>query len=206
MANIIFGVLVPTAAEQSSNKGGPLKYVVSVDHPEKIKALEGSMKKFDEYYKKLYKDLVGVCHKYLIRITPLHTGKLRGGWTAFLDKHQIDYSKQLFDTSLYSSWKKSNKTPEHREYANDSTKVEEGKALSRLEDSLPSATDVSIDNLVDYRDDMDFGTSKVPGRHFTDQAHYKSEAWFDKYFALWLAKMEKAGAVVPPPAVDDIPN
>jgi len=206
MSDTLFGVHIPSASEQAANKSGPLKYVVTVDHPEKVKALEGSMKKFDEYYKKLYKDLVGACHKYLIRITPLHTGKLRGGWTAFLDKYQIDYSKHLYDTSLYSSWKKSNKTPEYREYATDSSKVNEGKAFSHLEDTLPNSTDVSIDNQVPYKDDMDFGTSKVPARHFTDQAQYKSEAWFEKYFSLWLAKMEKAGAVVPPPSVEDIPN
>ena len=206
MADLLFGIRVPSASEQIANKTGAMKLVVSVERPEELKRLENSLKKFDEYYKKLYKDLVGVCHKYLIRLTPLHTGKLRGGWTAYLDKYQIDYSKQLYDTSLYSAWKKANKTAEYRSYAPDSTKVEEGKALSRLEDALPQTTEVSIENLVDYKDSMDFGTSVVPGRHFTDQALYKSEHWFDKYFSLWLAKMEKAGAVVPPPVPDEIPN
>ena len=121
MGDVIFGVQIPSASEQLANQSGAIKMAVSVDHPEKVKALEDSMKKFDEYYKKFYKDLVGACHRYLIRLTPLHTGKLRGGWTAFLDKYQIDYSKQLYDTSLYSSWKKANKTPEHREYAPDSS-------------------------------------------------------------------------------------
>ena len=206
MGDVIFGVQIPSASEQLANQSGAIKMAVSVDHPEKVKALEDSMKKFDEYYKKFYKDLVGACHRYLIRLTPLHTGKLRGGWTAFLDKYQIDYSKQLYDTSLYSSWKKANKTPEHREYAPDSSKVEEGKALSHVEDALPQDTVVSIENMVEYKDSMDFGTSQIPGRHFTDQAMYKSAHWFEKYFTLWLAKMEKAGAVVPPPAVEDIPN
>lgn len=204
MADIIFNVRVPTVAEQAGN--GTLKLTVSVDNPKDVKKIEDSLKKFDEYYRKLYKDLVGVCHKYLIRVTPLHTGKLRGGWTAFLDKYQIDYSRQLFDTSLYGAWKKSNKTEEYRSYAPDSTKVAEGKAFSHLEDALPRITEVSIENQVEYKDAMDFGTAAVPGRHFTDIAVYKSELWFEKYFSMWLARMEKAGAVVPPPDVEDISN
>jgi len=206
MADTIFNVRVSSMSEQIASQKGGLRFAITVERPEELKKFEKSLKKFDEYYKRLYKDLVGVCHKYLIRLTPLHTGKLRGGWTAFLDKYQIDYSKQLYDTSLYSSWKKANKTPEYREYAPDSSKVSEGKALSHAEDALPQNTVVSIENQVDYKDSMDFGTSKIPGRHFTDQALYKSEHWFEKYFTLWLAKMEKAGAIVPPPTVEEIPN
>lgn len=204
MADLLFGVKVPTAAEQANT--GTLRLTVSVENPKKIKELEDSLKKFDEYYRKLYKDLVGACHKYLIRVTPIHSGKLRGGWTSYLDKYQIDYSKQLYDTSLYGSWKKSNKTEEYRSYKFDSTKVDEGKGFSRLEDGLPRITEVSIENQVEYKDSMDFGTATVPGRHFTDIALYKSEHWFEKYFKQWLASMEKAGAVVPPPEVQEIPN
>ena len=204
MSDYLFGIRVPTAAEQLGS--GTVHLTVSVGNPKEVKEIEDSFKKFDEYYRKLYKDLVGACHRYLIRVTPLHTGKLRGGWTSYLDKYQMDYSKQIFDTSLYGTWKKSNKTEEYRSYAMDSTKVDEGKAFSRLEDNLPKITDVSIENLVEYKDSMDFGTSKVPGRHFTDVALYKSEHWFEKYFSQWLAKMEKAGLVVPPPVVDEIPN
>jgi hypothetical protein len=205
MADTLFGVHVPSGSEQMAIKSA-LRFSVSVDNPAKVKALEKSFAKFDEYYKKLYKDLVGVSHRYLIRITPLHTGKLRGGWTAFLDKYQIDYSKELYDTSLYSTWKKANKTEEYRNYAIDSSKVEEGKAFSHLDDAMPGDTVVGIENMVPYKDDMDFGTSVVPGRHFTDIALYKAEHWFDKYFSQWLASMERAGAVVPPPTVGDIPN
>lgn len=205
MPDHLFGVNVPTAAEQLAMRGA-LRFSVSVENPQKVKELEKSFAKFDGYYKKLYKDLIGTCHKYLIRVTPLHTGKLRGGWTAFLDKYQIDYSKQLFDTSLYGAWKKSNKTAEYRSYAIDSTKVEEGKSFSRLEDALPWHTEVSIENTVAYKDAMDFGTATIPGRHFTDIALYKSEHWFEKYFSQWLTRMEKAGAVVPPPVPEEIPN
>jgi hypothetical protein len=204
MSDFLFGVNVPSAAEQAGSSKFSL--TVSVANPKDVKAQEEALKKFDEYYKKLYKDLVGTCHKYLLRVTPLHTGKLRGGWTAFLDKYQIDYSKQLYDTSLYSVWKKANKTEEYRSYAPDSSKVAEGKTFSHLEDNLPKDTVVSLENQVEYKDAMDFGTATVPGRHFTDIALYKAEHWFDKYFSLWLAKMEKAGAVVPPPAVEEIPN
>lgn len=204
MSDYLFGVRVPTAAEQEGS--GVLKLTVSVANPKEVKDQEEAFKKFDEYYRKFYRDLVGACHKYLIRVTPLHTGKLRGGWTAFLDKYQIDYSKQIFDTSLYGSWKKANKTEEYRSYAPDSTKVAEGKAMSHLEDGLPHVTEVSIENQVEYKDSMDFGTSKVPGRHFTDIALYKAEYWFDKHFTMWLAKMQKAGAVVAPPDVGEIPN
>jgi len=204
MSDYLFGIRVPTAEEQLGS--GDVRLTVSVVNPKEVKKIEDSLKKFDEYYRKLYKDLVGACHKYLIRVTPLHTGKLRGGWTAYLDKYQIDYSKQIFDTSLYGTWKKANKTEEYRSYAPDSTKVDEGKAFSHLEDSLPRITDVAIENQVEYKDSMDFGTAKIPGRHFTDIALYKSEHWFEKYFSQWLAQMEKAGLVVPPPEVQEIPN
>ena len=206
MADTIFGIKVYSASETPGFKVGPVRYKVTVERPEELKKLENSMKKFDQYYKKLYKDLVAVSHKYLIRVTPIHTGKLRGGWTAFLDKYQIDYSKQLYDTSLYSDWKKANRTEEYRSYAFDSTEVEAGKSFSKLEDALPRTTEVAIENTVEYKDAMDFGTAKVPGRHFTDIALYKAEHWFEKYFTEWMARMEKAGAIVPPPAVDEIPN
>jgi hypothetical protein len=196
--------MVPSASEQAGS--GTLRLSISVANPKQVKDLEKSLAKFGEYYRKLYKDLVGVCHKYLIRVTPLHTGKLRGGWTAYLDKYQIDYSKQIFDTSLYGAWKKGNKTEEYRSYAPDSTQVAEGKAFSQLEDGLPKTTEVAIENTVPYKDAMDFGTGSIPGRHFTDIALYKAEHWFEKYFSQWLARMEKAGAVVPPPEVQEIPN
>ena len=205
MSYTLFGARILTASEQRETNGN-LRFTVSVENPEKVKEIEKSFAKFDEYYKKLYKDLVGASHKYLIRVTPLHTGKLRGGWTAFLDKYQIDYSRQLYDTTLYDTWKRGNKTEGYRNYAPDSSQVAAGKGLSHLEDSLPSSTNISIENAVEYKDDMDFGTRFVPGRHFTDIALYKAEHWFDKHFSQWLAKMEKAGAIVPPPKVEEIPN
>lgn len=209
MSTILFGVRVPTKSEQEQQQSKGimgLGVTITVDNPNEVKKLEGGFKKLDEYKVSLFKDLVGAIHKYLIRLTPLHTGKLRGGWLAFLDKYQVDYSKQLYDTSLYGAWKKGNKTEAYRSYAPDSAKVEEGKAMSRLEDGLPKETQVYLENTVEYKDAMDFGTSKVQGRHFTDIALYKGEHWFEKYFTQWFDRMSKAGAIVPPPKVEDIPN
>jgi len=203
MPNQFFGVNIPSPNEQLG-KGGPLRISFSVDNPEQFKKFEESIPKFDEYYRQLYFNLVAEIHKYLLRLTPLHTGKLRGGWTAFLDKYRIDYSRQLFDTSLYNAFKKANKTPEYRTYQPDNMSVAAGKTLSKLEDKLPGDTDISVENQVDYKDFLEFGTSQIPGRHFTQQAVYKGEWLFDKYFEKWFKKMEDAGAIVEPPKVEEI--
>lgn len=202
MGTRVFGVYFPDANEQ--NKGGPFKVTVTLDNPQEVKEMENFDKNFKRYYVKLFSDLVAETHKYLIRLTPMHTGRLRGGWTAYLDKYQRDYARQLKDTSLYDSFKKQNKTAEHQVYKFDQAEFEKGKSESQLEDKLPNDTDVNLDNKVPYLDAMDYGTTEVPARHFTEQAKYKGELWFQMHFNMWLAEIERAGAIIPPPKVREI--
>lgn len=195
---IFFGVSIPSEAVQlSSQRGSPLRITVTVENPEEVKKLETLGKDFEREFKELYKNLVGESHKYLLRITPLHTGRLRGGWTRFLDKHQIDYTKQIFDTSLYNAIKKSNITPEHQEYKPDHVAVERGKAESSLDDKFPADTDVTIINNVPYLDFLDVR------QHFTDIARFKAEFLFETQLEAWLNKIERSGAVVP---ADEVPE
>ncbi len=163
-----------------------------------------SKKEFSTFYKQLYLNLTLEIHKYLIRLTPAHTGKLRGGWTGVLDKYQRDYTRQIQDTSLYDAFKKANKTVEYREYAFDSNAIKEGQKLSQYKDALPTDTEISITNNVPYKDIHEFGTSEIPGKQFTLRAAYKGELWFEQEFKKWLKKIEDAGAVVPPDQVPEI--
>jgi hypothetical protein len=201
----LFGISLATENEQLGG-AGTLKFAVTIENIQEAKKYEKLADQFDKYYKKLYLDIVVEIHKYLIRLTPLHTGKLRGGWTALLDKYQRDYSKQISDTSLYNVFKTANITPDYKTYQFDSGAVQKGKAQSFLEDKMPSDTDISIDNQVEYRDYLDSGTSKIPARHFVESARYKGELWFNQYFDLWFKKMEAAGAIVVPPKVEEIGN
>jgi hypothetical protein len=200
--NQFFGVNILNESEQIGHRGS-FRVSFSIGNPKEVKEAEKLQETFDKYYKKLYFDLVTEIHKYMIRITPAHTGQLRGGWTAFLNKHQIDYTKQMYDTSLYDSFKNGNFTPESKIYQFDSASIEMGKSKASVEDKFPADTDVSISNGVEYKDYMDYGTSKIAGRHFTDLARYKGEFLFEQQFNRWLNKMEKAGAVVP---ADEVPE
>jgi hypothetical protein len=203
MGYYLAGKLIPTEQEQLS-KSGILKFAFVLENPKEAVVMYKQFDKFPEYYRQLFKSLVVEIHKYLIRITPMHTGKLRGGWTAFLDKYQINYTKQLLDTSLYNIFKRANVTPEYKQYQFNYGEVQKGKASSQLEDKLPMDTDVSIENQVEYKDHLDFGTTRISARHFTEIARYKGELWFTEHFQKWINKMNEAGAIVPPPDVKEI--
>jgi hypothetical protein len=204
MGDTFFGVRIASLSEQVRGIKG-LGVAVTVENPRKVKLLEESFDKFEDYYRKFFKDIVIETHKYLLRVTPLHTGKLRGGWTAFLDKYQIDYSKQMYDQSLYSSWKGSNKTPEHRVYNVDSAAVEKGKSFSVVSDNLKKFI-VVLTNKVPYSEHLNYGTSTIPGRHYLTQTKYKSDFWYKKYMKVWIKSMSKSGIIAPPPKIDEIPN
>lgn len=201
MGETIFGVNIKSEVEQlSKQRSGPLRLTVSIDNPKEVKKIEKSIKRFSKYNLELYRNIVFEIHKYLIRVTPLDTGKLRGGWTAILDKYTKDYSRQIKDTSLYDAFKKANKTDYNREYHFDPSAVAEGKKFSIQEDKTPSIQDMAIDNQVPYKDVMDFGK----GVHFTARARYAGELWFERFYGEWLKKMEKEGKVVRPPKVKEI--
>ena len=201
MGQQIGKVNIPSELEQKGSIGITLK----VENLKQFSNdIQGSDKKFSEFYKKLYLEITLEIHKYLIRLTPAHTGKLRGGWTGILDKYRKDYTRQMQDTSLYDSFKKANKTPEHRVYSFNSGAIKEGQSLSQYKDGLPKETQISITNNVPYKDIHEFGTNKIPGKQFTLRALYKGELWFEREFSKWLDKISKAGAVVPPDPVPEI--
>jgi len=55
---------------------------------------------FTAHFEKFFGDFIFEVHKYLIRVSPIDTGMLRGGWASWLDKNNIDYSRQLYDISI----------------------------------------------------------------------------------------------------------
>ena len=201
MGQRIFGVNILSEREQiSKQRSGPLRMTLTIENIKEVKEIEKSIKRFSKYNLELYRNIVFEIHKYLIRVTPLDTGKLRGGWTAILDKYTVDYSRQIKDTSLYDSFKKGNKTPHHKEYHFSASAVAEGKTFSTAEDRTPGEQNIAVDNQVSYKDAMDFGK----GIHFTARARYAGELWFNKFYGEWLKKMEKQGKVVRPPKVKEI--
>lgn len=143
----------------------------------------------------LFLDVVFQIHKYLIRLTPEDEGELRGGWTSVLQKYGQDYSRQLRDTALYDLWKAQNVTPYYRAYHFDPSAVVRGSTQSFFED-LPF--DVTIINAVKQGEYLEFGTARIPGRHFTELARYKGEFWFNHIFEQWFEKIAKEENIVEP--------
>ena len=76
-------------------------------------------------FKTLFKYAVFDCNKYLIRATPMRTGRLRGGWTALLNKYNIDYSAAFMDVTLVEG---------HNEPLSEEA-IREGTALSSFIDT-----------------------------------------------------------------------
>jgi hypothetical protein len=152
----------------------------------------------------LFLDLVFQIHKYLIRVTPEDTGELRGGWASILRKYNQDYSKQIRDTTLYDAWKSQNVTPYSREYHFDAGAAERGLSQSSYED-LP--LDITVINAVPQGEYMEYGTSRIQGRHFTELARYKGEFWFNHVFEEWFNKIASEGKISQPDsqADNDIP-
>lgn len=146
---------------------------------------------FNDYYKKLFKQCVFEIHKYLIRLTPMQTGRLRGGWTGILNKYGIDYSAAMADVSLLDHF--INKV--------DSAAIAEGMALSNFRDSDLLVT---IMNDVFYGEYVEFGTSKMEGQAFTDRARYKGEYIFTKEIDDWFKEMTEKQDLVPPPPVEEV--
>jgi len=146
---------------------------------------------FNAYYPKMFRDCVLETHRYLIRTTPIDTGRLRGGWTAYLDKYQADYAMAFMDTSLI----------ETKSSILSSAAIQEGKALSQVAES---GQDVTLTNNVDYGGYVEFGTSRMQGRHFTVRAMYKGEHVIANAFDKWFKECNSAGALVEPKKVEEV--
>lgn len=203
MGRVVFGVEVKSSAEQFAAQGrSPLKTSISIENLQDVKDAEKALKTFNQLNVQLFRNVVFEIHKYLIRISPMHTGKFRGGWTALLDKFQKDYSRQIRDTSLYDAFKKGNKTPEHREYQINSAAMGEGKAFSSLEDKTPGGLEIIIENKAPYAAYLEYEKAV----HFAERARYIGEFWMQKHFEEWLNAISAAGKIVPPPPVEEIPS
>ena len=201
MGQVLFGVNVRSGSEQLSTQvQSPLKTTLTIENPQQVKEAEKTLQTFNRFSVQLFRNVVFEIHKYLIRVSPIHTGKFRGGWTGFLDKFQQDYSRQMLDTSLYDAIKKGNITPEHREYAIDTGAVGAGKAFSSLEDKTPGELVVTIENKAPYGNYLEF----EKGGHFAARTQYIGEFWIQKHFELWLDNISKAGVIVEPPEVTEI--
>lgn len=201
MGKVLFGVNVRSGSEQlSAQVKSPLKTTLTIENPQQVKEAEKTLQTFNRFSITLFRNVVFEIHKYLIRVSPMHTGKFRGGWTGFLDKFQQDYSRQMLDTSLYDAIKKGNITPEHREYAIDTGAIGAGKAFSTVEDKTPGELVVTIENKAPYGNYLEF----EKGGHFAARTQYIGELWIQRHFELWLANISEAGKIIPPPPVEEI--
>ena len=178
---------------------------MSIENQERLQEILEMDKDFIRRAHGLFLDVVFQIHKYLIRLTPLDTGELRGGWTSILNKYNQDYTKQILDKSLYDDWKQSNRSAEGREYHIDPAKIVEGASKSFFEDVQ---FDVTLFNTVEQGEYMEFGTSNIQGRHFTELARYKGEFWFNVIFEKWFEKIADEGRIVGTEGLEDedIPN
>lgn len=121
-------------------------------------------------------------NRYLIRITPLDTGMLRGGWTAYLDSANADYQPELYDTSI------AEKAP-GRFYHLDPEDVAKGKTFSRFEQ--PNKLEFTLINEVPYGFYLEYGTSAIPARNFVTKTQYKAVTLFDQYLTFWFNGVAK---------------
>lgn len=164
--------------------------VIVVSEPERWNKYLDMSPKFKAGYDKIFKDTVIEGHKYLIRITPVETGRLRGGWTAYLDSKRVDYAAAFMDASLVDI----------RNFDLDPIAISEGKALSSFSESVDQIT---IVNSVPYGSYLEDGTSRIAARHFTKKAVYKIENIFAKKVQAWVNECSDAGEFTLPKSKDE---
>jgi hypothetical protein len=174
---------------------GGLLVRIEVANPDEVEKIIALGDRFEEAAKKVFGAVVFEAHKYLIRVTPIDTGELRGGWTSWLDKNQIDYSRQLYDLSL------ADKAP-GRSYHIEESAIQQGKSESAFE--APSPFDITIINNTPHGFYLEEGTSAIPGRYFVELARYKTELVFEKIFTDWFYKIAaNDGELVEPDVLEE---
>jgi len=176
-------------------KGGEFQATIRIENPEVLRQWLAMGDDFTAHFEKFFGDFIFEVHKYLIRVSPIDTGMLRGGWASWLDKNNIDYSRQLYDTSI------AEKAP-GRDYHFDPAAVEEGKAYSTFE--APNPLDITILNTVPYGIFLEVGTSKIPARNFVELTRFKAESWAERLFHAWAKKIYDAGEMVAPDTAEEI--
>jgi hypothetical protein len=171
-------------------------FEVKLENPERLEEWLKIKDDFKREAKALFLQTVFEIHKYLIRVSPLDTGELRGGWTGILNKYNQDYSVPLMDTSLYDHWKNTNKSQYGREYHFALDQVLKGAGQSSFEDA---PFDITLINSVPHGEEMENGNSKIQGRHTTELARYKGEYWFNQVFNTWFEQIAKEEKIVKAP-------
>jgi hypothetical protein len=164
---------------------------ITINTPEKWDMWADVSSIFMENFKTLFRYAVFDSNKYLIRATPMQTGRLRGGWTALLNKYNIDYSAAFMDVTLVTG---------HNEPLSQEA-IREGMALSSYID-----TDfmVTLVNGVDYADYVESGTSKMEGQHFTARTLYKAELIMKNYIENWANQCSVKSEIVEPVQMDEV--
>jgi len=174
--------------------GGAYSLTITFVNPEKWKTFMAMTPDFMEKYAILFKNCVFESHRYLIRVTPIQTGRLRAGWTGILNKYNQDYTRAFADTALLDFIAIDGK-PLSQEA------IMEGMAMSQF---IDSEFNVSLINNVPYSEFVEYGTSKMEGRYFTKQASYKAEYIFEHSMEEWIRQMSIAGEVTNPPEVEEV--
>jgi len=184
-------------AEDFEKQGG---FVVSLDveNPEVLDDFLRVAEKYPEEYEKLFRLLSLEVHKYLIRITPMSTGRLRAGWTSFLDAQRADYARQLVDMSLVD-------TAPNKEHKLDPKAVREGKSYSFF--AYPNPLSITLINSVPYGFYVEEGTSKMQGKHFVATTRFKAEAFMTEKIIEWVNRINRTGKLVDPEKIiEEIQN
>ena len=182
-------------ADQEVYTGRDRKWnlTITIINPDVWKEFSELSPTFLEYCKVLFKDIVFESHRYLIRVTPMLTGRLRGGWTAILNKYNVDYAAAFMDVSLVTG---------HNEPLSQEA-IKEGMALSQYIDEMDKM-DVTIINGVEYAEYVEFGTSMMEGRYYTTKAMYKAEHIMQQAFSAWFRKMTEQQRVVLPDPIEAV--
>ncbi len=173
---------------------GVFKVTVSIINPEILEQFEELGDKFEVELEKAFKALLIDTNKYLIRVTPVDTGELRGGWTAFLDSENEDYTRQIRDTSLAIK-------ALGRTFNITSEGIAKGKKESTFQ--FPTPLNWTITNNVPHAALLEHGTSTMQGRNFVTLTRYKAELKFNTVFNLWFNEIAKQGKIVPFESTDE---
>jgi len=155
--------------------GGGSEFSLSfiINNPEEWEKAFNMKYNFTSQLADVFKEIVFECHRYLIRVTPMLTGRLRAGWTSYLAKYSQDYTAAFLDVSLVEA---------HIEPLS-SLAINEGMLMGYNQET---PLNVSLYNDVPYGEYVEWGTSVMDPRNFTQKALYKGEFIFGHTLDNWL--------------------
>jgi len=182
MANSLLPTYLPPGSEFTVH--------ITLDNPEVWDEWLNCPGLFMKYWEDYFREIVFECHRYLIRVTPISTGRLRAGWTGILNKYNQDYQAEMMDTSLVEYV---------RDYKPNLEAQVEGLSLSQYVDEAFIKT---LINNVPYGEYNEWGTSIIAGQFFTHKAMFKSEQIFKDAVENWYKLLTETGRVVEPPPVE----